>query len=90
MHADIVDIQFCSKSIVDPKYCLLAVDLFTSKTCTYPMKIRHLLAQIMKLFYQDIQLKIQQVSKSKERMRLQTDLQFKQNEIKILNEKYNV
>ena len=32
MHADKADIQFFSKSAVDPKYCLLAVDLFTSKT----------------------------------------------------------
>ena len=38
MQADIADIRFFSKSAVDPKYCLLAVDLFTSKTCTYPMK----------------------------------------------------
>ena len=42
MHADIADIRFFSKSAVDLKYCLLAVDLFTSKTYTYPMKSRHL------------------------------------------------
>lgn len=44
---------FCT-STVDPKYWLLAVDLFTSKTYTNPMKSRHLLAQKMELFYRDI------------------------------------
>ena len=29
MHADIVDLRFLAKSAVDPKYCLLIVDLFT-------------------------------------------------------------
>ena len=32
LNADVADIQFFSKSTVDPKYCLLVVDLFTSKT----------------------------------------------------------
>ena len=30
LQADIADIQFLAKSAVDPKYCLLFVDLFTS------------------------------------------------------------
>ena len=38
VHADVADIRFFSKSAVDPKYCLLAVDLFTSKTYVYLMK----------------------------------------------------
>ena len=38
LHADIADIKFLAKSAVDPKYCLLFVDLFTSKIYTYPMK----------------------------------------------------
>ena len=45
VHADVADIRFFSKSAVDPKYCLLAVDLFTSKTYVYPMKSRNLLAR---------------------------------------------
>ena len=53
------------------------------------MKSRHLLVQKMGLFYQDIQPKRQQAAKNK-RMRLQTDLEFQQNEIKRLNKKYNV
>ena len=45
VHADIADIQFFSRSAVEPKYCLLAVDICTSKRYTYPMKSWHLLAQ---------------------------------------------
>ena len=50
LHADIADIKFFSKSAVDPKYCLVVVDLFMLKTYTYPMKSKHLLAQ-KNLFY---------------------------------------
>ena len=38
LHADIADLLFLAKSAVDPKYCLLYVDLFTQKI--YPMKKR--------------------------------------------------
>ena len=31
LHADIADLRFLAKSAVNPKYCLLIVDLFTSK-----------------------------------------------------------
>ena len=44
-HRDIPDIKFLAKSVVNPKYHLLFVDLFTSKTYTYPMKNRSLLAK---------------------------------------------
>ena len=50
------------------------------------MKIRHLLMQKMEQFYHNIQPKRQQVAKN-EKMRLQVDLEFKQNEIKRLNKK---
>ena len=40
VHVDVADIRVFSKSAVDPKYCLLAVDLFTSKMYVYPMKSR--------------------------------------------------
>ena len=43
----------------------------------------------MEQFYWDIQPKRHQVEKNG-RMRLQTDLEFQQNEIKKLNKKYNV
>ena len=39
LHADIADLRFLAKSAVDPKYCLLIVDLFISKTYIYAMKI---------------------------------------------------
>ena len=84
LHADIADTRFLAKSAVDPKYCLLMVDLFTSKVYVYPMKNRSLLAKKLKLFYDDIQ------KKRTGRMRLQTDLEFKQNEIIKLNEDYDV
>ena len=45
LHADIADLRFLAKSAVDPKYCLLIVDLFTSKIYVYPMKNRSLLAK---------------------------------------------
>ena len=43
LHADIADIRFLAKSAVDPKYCPLFVDLFTSKIYAYPMKKGNLL-----------------------------------------------
>ena len=32
LHTDVGNLQFLCKSAADPKYCLLLVDLFTSKT----------------------------------------------------------
>ena len=37
-HADVANIRFFSKSVVDPKYALLCVDLFSSKDYVYLMK----------------------------------------------------
>ena len=84
VHGDIADTRFLAKSAVDPKYCLLLVDLFTSKIYVYPMNNRSLLAKKLRLFYEDIK------RKRTGKMRLQTDLEFKQNEIKKLNDKFNV
>ena len=47
LHADIADLRFLAKSAADPKYCLLLVDLFTSKIYVYPMKKRSLLAYLI-------------------------------------------
>ena len=80
-HPDIADIHFFSKSAVDPKYCLLVVDLFTSKVYVYTMKSRNLLSKKLELFYRDIQQKREQIAE-KATIRLQTDLEFAQNEIK--------
>ena len=38
LRADINDLRFLANSTVDPKYCLLIVDLFTSKIYVYSMK----------------------------------------------------
>ena len=84
LHADIANIRFFSKSAADPKYCLLFVDLFTQKIYTYPMKKRNILKKKMEEFYEEVS------QKRKEIMRLQTDLEFQQNEIKKLNRKYKV
>ena len=84
VHGDIADTRFLAKSAVDPKYCLLLVDLFTSKIYVYPMKNRSLLAKKLRLLHEDIK------RKRTGKMRLQTDLEFKQNEIKKLNDQFNV
>ena len=84
LHGDIRNTRFLAKSAVDPKYCLLLVDLFTSKIYVYPMKNRSLLAKKLKVFYEDIN------QKRAGRMRLQTDLEFKQNQIKKLNNEFIV
>ena len=57
LQADIAYISFLAKSAVDPKFCLLFVDLFTSKIYTFPMKTRNLLAKKMEQFYNNIQKK---------------------------------
>ena len=75
LHTDIADTRFLAKSVIDPKYCLLLVDLFTSKIYIYPMKRRNLLARKLKLFYEDVK------NKRTGRMRLQTDLEFKKNRL---------
>ena len=85
-HADVADIRFFSKSAFDPKYALLCVDLFSSKVYIYPMKKHNNIAHKLESFYWEIEPKRDQ----KQEMRLQTDLEFLQNEIKKLNKKYNV
>ena len=84
-HADIADIRFLAKSAVDPHYCLVLIDLFTNKIYTYPMKKRLYLANKLEKFYEDIYGK-----RENKVLRIQTDLEFKQNKIKKLNEKFNV
>ena len=85
-HADIAFLKFLAKSAVDPKYALLCVDLFTSKIYVYNMRKRSNLVNKLETFYKEIESK----RVKNERMRLQTDQEFQQNEIKKLNLKYNV
>ena len=51
------------------------------------MKKRSNLARKLQLFYQEIESKRKE---NGQKMRLQTDLECQQNEIKKLNKKYNV
>ena len=85
-HADVVDIRFFSKSAVDPKYALLCVDLFSSKIYVYPIKNKSNLARKIEIFCKEIEPK----RTENEKMRLQTDLEFQQTEIKSLNKKYDL
>ena len=84
LHADIADTRFLAKSAVDPKYCLLLVDLFTSKVYIYSMKSTNLLAKKLKLFYEDVK------NKRIGRMRLQSDLESQQNQILKFHDEFNV
>ena len=85
-HADIAYLKFLAKSAVDPKYALICVDLFTSKIYVYTMRRRNNLVNKLENFYKEIESK----RGKNETMRLQTDQEFQQNEIKKLNLKYNV
>ena len=57
LHADIEDLEFSGKSATSPKYCLLLVDLFTSKVYVYPMKTRKSIASKMEIFYKEVEAK---------------------------------
>ena len=84
VQADIAATRFLAKLAVDPKYCLLFVNVFTLKVYVYPMKNRILLAKNMEQFYNDIQ------NKRTKKMRLETDKEFNQNKIKQLNKNFDV
>ena len=85
-HADLAYLQFFAKSAVDPKYALVCVDLFTSKVYVYTMRTKNNLPKKMEEFYKEIDVK----RVENDKMRLQVDLEFQQNKIKKLNQKYNV
>ena len=42
LHANVGNLQFLGKSATDHKYCLLFVDLFTSKVYVYPISLESL------------------------------------------------
>ena len=86
LNADIADIRFFSKSAVDAKYSLLIVDIFTSKIYTYLMKSRNIMLKRLNSLYNDISEK----RDTSQIMRLQTDQEFQQVEIKKLNKTFNV
>ena len=85
LHADVDNLEFLGKSATDPKYCLLFVDLFTSKVYVYPMKSRKSILNKMEIFYKEVKDK-----RKGQKTRLQTNQEFKQKKIFDLNKKYNV
>ena len=56
IQADIANLRFLGKS-ANPKYCLLAVDVFSSKVYTYPMQQRDFLTKKLKMFHEGNQAK---------------------------------
>ena len=91
IHADVADLNFFSKTAVAPRYCFLCIDLFTSKTYTYGMKSKSQLADKLEKFYTEIEI-LRKYLKGGTRycIRLQTDQEFNQNEIKETNKKHDV
>ena len=57
LHADLDNLEFLEKSVADPRYCLVLVDLFTSKTYVYLMKNRKLIVPKLEKFYKDVEKK---------------------------------
>ena len=57
LHVDVANLEFLGKSAADPKFCLVFVDLFSSKTYPYPMKNRKLIALKSEKFYKDVENK---------------------------------
>ena len=82
LHVDMENLEFLGKSTADPKYCLLFVDLFTSKVYVYPMKSRKSVASKMDIFHREVEPK-----RKGQRTRLPTDQEFKQRKIYDLNKK---
>ena len=85
LHAEAGNLEFLGKSATDPKYCLLFVDLFTSKVYVYPMKLTKPILNKMEIFYQD-----DENERKGQKMKIQTDQEFKQRKLFDLNKKYNI
>ena len=85
LHADVGNLEFLGKSAADQKYCLLFVDLFTSKVYVYSLRSRKSIAAKMESVYNEVQGKRKGL-----KTRLQTDLELKQKKIFELNRRYNV
>ena len=91
IHADVADQNFFSKSAIASKYCLLCLDLFSSKVSAYGMKKKSQLAEkLVKFYLEKENLRSYLKSEGRYRIRLQTDQGFNQNKITKLNSKHNV
>ena len=76
LHADLGNLEFLGKSATDPRYCLVLL-IF--------VHLRKLIALKLEKFYEDVNEK-----RKNKKMRLQTNLEFKQKKIFDLNKKYNI
>ena len=56
-HADVGNLEFLGKNATFPQYVLVLVDLFSSKTYTYPMKSTKQIRQKLEQFYRDVRSK---------------------------------
>ena len=85
VHADISDIRSFARSAIGPKYCLLMVDLFTFKINTYLKKNWSVLTK------KTIVKGLKEKRDIEQTLRIQTDSEFNQNEIKTkINQKYKM
>ena len=85
LHADVANLGFLGKNATFPQYILLVVDLFSSKTYTYPMRSWRQIRDRLEQFYLDVQGK-----RKSRKARLQVDKEFQQLKIKDLNKKFDV
>ena len=85
LYADVENLEVSDKSAADPKYCLLFVDLFTSKVYVYPMESRLSIISKKEICCREVEPK-----RKGPTIRLQTVQEFKQREIFDLNKKYKV
>ena len=85
VHADVGNLEFRGKNATFPRYVLVLVDLFSSKTYTYPMRSRKQIKQKLEKFYEEVKDK-----RKGKRMKLQVDQEFQQLRTKDLNREHNV
>ena len=85
VHADVGNLEFLGKNATFPQYVLVLVDLFSSRTYTYPMKSRKQIRQKLEQFYEEVEEK-----RKGKKMKLQVDQEFQQLRIKGLNKEHNV
>jgi hypothetical protein len=83
LQADVADIRFLKHP--SHKYVLIIVHMFGSFIYAYPMKFKSSLANKLKEFYSSIEKERDTSS-----LWMQTDMEFKQNEIYRLNKQFNI
>ena len=85
MYADVGNLEFIGKNATFPQCILVLVDLFSSKTYTYPMRSSRQIRQKLEQFYEEVKEK-----RKGEKMKMQVDQEFQQLKIKDLNRENNV